>query len=121
MNIGLRTPAAGPGIEQGVVSDALVSVMDIAATCIDYAGAVIPADMDSRSMRPLLEGQTGSHREVLLSGLNPWRMAFDGQYKLVRGYDLELQSYYTPDTMPAYRDVMHQAWSTTCLKTRSRT
>ena len=95
--------------------------MDIAATCIDYAGAVIPADMDSRSMRPLLEGQTGSHREVLLSGLNPWRMAFDGQYKLVRGYDLELQGYYTPDTMPAYRDVMHQAWSTTCLKTRSRT
>ena len=107
-SVGVPLIAAGPGIQQGVVSDALVSVMDIAATCIDYAGAEVPVDMDSRSMRPLLEGQTGSHREVLLSGLNPWRMAFDGQYKLVRGYDLELQGYYSADKMPAYRDVMHQ-------------
>jgi len=31
----------------------------------------------------LLEGKSNSHREYVLSGLNKWRMVFDGQYKLI--------------------------------------
>ena len=43
--------------------------------------------MDSLSLRRLLEGRTRRHRQFVRSGLGPWRMAWDGRYKLVRGYD----------------------------------
>jgi len=42
--------------------------------------------MDSRSLRPVLEGRTDSHRGVVLSGLRDWRLAYDGRYKLVTGF-----------------------------------
>jgi hypothetical protein len=41
--------------------------------------------MDSRSLRPVLEGDGATHREVVLSGLDAWRLAYDGRYKLIRG------------------------------------
>ncbi|MGB9606848.1 MAG: sulfatase family protein, partial [Bryobacteraceae bacterium] len=56
---------AGPGVKAGVSSDALVSVMDLAATFLDYAGAEPLPAMESRSLRPLLEGRTGKHRQWL--------------------------------------------------------
>ena len=44
-------------------------------------------NMDSRSLRPLLEARTRSHRECVRSGLNQWRMIWDGRYKLISGFD----------------------------------
>ncbi len=84
-SVGVPLVVAGPGVRQGVCP-ALASVTDLTATFLDYAGLPIPAEMDSRSLRPLLEGRTRSHREYLLSGLDPWRMAWDGRYKLVEGF-----------------------------------
>jgi arylsulfatase A-like enzyme len=78
--------AAGPGVAPGLRSDAPASVMDLAATFLDYAGLARPSDMDSRSLRPVIEGRTRAHREYVLSGLNDWRMAWDGRYKLVTGF-----------------------------------
>lgn len=80
---------AGPGVRDGVVSDALVSHMDLAATFLEYAATPKPADMDSRSLKSLLEGKTRKHREAVLSGLGSWRMVYDGRYKLIRGFDPE--------------------------------
>ena len=57
-----------------------------AGTYLDYGGVPRPSDMDSRSLRPLLEGRTRSHREHVLSGLNGWRSVSDGRDKLVRGW-----------------------------------
>ena len=79
--------AAGPGVAKGVKTDALVSSIDIGATFLDYAGAARPREMDSRSFRPVLEGKSRSHREHVLSGLQNWRMVWDGRYKYVRGYE----------------------------------
>jgi arylsulfatase A-like enzyme len=90
---------AGPGIRQGIRSEALVSLIDLTATFLDYAGVARPQDMDSRSIRPLLEGKTERHREVLLSALGGWQLAFDGQYKVVRGFNADLphnSSEWTP-------------------------
>jgi hypothetical protein len=46
--------------------------------------------MDSRSLRPVLEGRERTGREAVLSGLRTregdFRVAFDGRYKLVRGF-----------------------------------
>jgi arylsulfatase A-like enzyme len=77
---------AGPGIRRGHRSDALVSLMDVAATCLDYGGVEVPEDMDSRSLRPVLEGRTDHHRDFVLSGLRDWRLAWDGRYKYITGF-----------------------------------
>ena len=39
--------------------------------------------MDAISLRPLLTGETDTHREHVRCGLDDWRMVFDGRYKLV--------------------------------------
>lgn len=90
--------AMGPGIGSGVNSDAPVSIMDLAATFLDYASVQRPDDMDSRSLRPLLEGRTKSHREYVLSGLGSWRMVWDGRYKLMTGFDPTRRNLRTPVT-----------------------
>jgi len=47
-----------PGrIEAGSANDAMIVNVDFAETILDYAGAEIPADMQGRSFRPLLEGR----------------------------------------------------------------
>ena len=77
---------SGPGIARGRVSDALVSLSDLAATFIDLAGAASLDATDGRSLKSLLRGDQSALREYVVSALNPWRMVFDGQYKLVEGY-----------------------------------
>ena len=86
-SVGVPLIAAGPGVAAGIRSSALASVHDLAATSLDYAGVEIPASMDSRSLRPVFEGKRKRHREFLRSGLNQWRMVWDGRYKLVTGFD----------------------------------
>ena len=88
-SVGVPLYVAGPGVQAGLVSDALVSVMDLTATFLDYAGLHQPAAIDSRSLKPLLEGKTRSHREHVLSGLGAWRLVWDGRYKLIRGFDAQ--------------------------------
>jgi arylsulfatase A-like enzyme len=83
---------AGPGVQDGVVSDALVSHMDLAATFLEYGSTPKPAEMDSRSLKGLLEGKTKKHRDAVRSGLGAWRMVYDGRYKLIRGFDPEASS-----------------------------
>jgi arylsulfatase A-like enzyme len=85
-SVGVPLVMAGPGIRQGLTSDALVSMMDLAATFLDYGELPIPEDMDSRSLRPLLESETDSHRSHVLSGLGDWRLVYDGRHKLIRGF-----------------------------------
>ena len=79
--------AAGPGIPGGVTSGALVNHIDLAATFLDYAGIPVPKGMDSRSIRPVLERRSNTHRDCLFSGLGAWRMAFDGEWKAITGFD----------------------------------
>jgi arylsulfatase A-like enzyme len=81
--------AAGPGIKPRQRSNALVSIIDIGATFLNYADAGKLEGQTARSFRPLLEGKTGSHREFVSSGLFAWRLVSDGRYKLIRGYDPE--------------------------------
>jgi arylsulfatase A-like enzyme len=78
---------AGPGVRSGHRSDALVSLMDLSATFLDYGGVEVPDSMDSRSIRPVLEGKTEKHRDYVLSGLRGWRLAWDGRYKYITGFD----------------------------------
>ena len=81
-------PSVPPSQQSGTagrvkVSEALVSLHDIGATLLDYAGAEPLPGADARSFRNVLEGGTTRHRKVLTSGLNNWRLVFDGRFKLV--------------------------------------
>jgi arylsulfatase A-like enzyme len=79
---------SGLGVAKGAVSDALVSNVDFASTFLEFAGAPRLRDSDSRSLVGLLESKATSHREFVRSGLDRWRMVYDGRYKLVRGFEL---------------------------------
>jgi len=53
-----------PGtLPEGRRTDALVELLDIAPTLLDYAGLAAPEKMAGRSLRDLLEGKTETHRE----------------------------------------------------------
>src|SRR3954462_6401560 len=59
----LRSPllVRWPGtVKPGGVSEAIVSNLDFAETFLDAAGQTIPAEMQGRSLLPLLKGQTPS-------------------------------------------------------------
>ncbi len=58
----LSTPllVRGPGVAAGRVNEDLVLNLDFAPTLLDLAGARVPSEMQGRSLRPLLEGNTPS-------------------------------------------------------------
>jgi len=69
----LRTPlvARWPGqVKPGSVNASLVSNLDFAETFLDLAGQPVPADMQGRSLLPILRGQTPAD----------WRKAFYYHY-----------------------------------------
>jgi len=87
-SVGVPLVVAGPGVRSRGVVDEPASVLDLHATFLDAAG-VDPGETDSRSLLPYLTGETDGHRDVVFSGIGNWRLAFDGRYKLVRGYDTD--------------------------------
>ncbi|MBI5693532.1 MAG: sulfatase [Verrucomicrobia bacterium] len=69
----LRTPLLirWPGVARaGAVSRDLVSTLDFAETFLDAAGVPVPAEMQGRSLRPILQGRRPAD----------WRTAFYYQY-----------------------------------------
>ena len=84
-SVGVPLIVAGPDVKQGVVTDTLVSLHDLAATFVDYADANPMPDMDAISLRPCLTDAAKTHRHYVVSGLNDWQLVFDGQHKLVTG------------------------------------
>jgi choline-sulfatase len=86
-SVGVPLVIAGPGVERGRRSDAMVSLIDLTASFLDWGGAASLPGMEGFSLRRLLAGETRTHREHMLSGLYDWRMVYDGRYKLVTNYD----------------------------------
>ena len=84
-SIGVPLIISGPGVKKGIVSDALVSLHDLAATFVDYAGSRQMPGMDASSLRPVLEGDLEGHRDFVVTGLEQWCTVFDGRHKLVLG------------------------------------
>jgi arylsulfatase A-like enzyme len=82
-SVGIPLIVAGPGVQQGVVSAALVGLHDLAATFVDVAAAAPLPAMEAQSLRPLLAGHVAKHRSHVVAGLNKWRMVVDDRYKLV--------------------------------------
>jgi arylsulfatase A-like enzyme len=96
----LRVPMvlAGPGIARGRIAETPASFIDLHATFIEMAGAAPIAGIDSRSMVPVLADPRRRHRDVAFSGLGNWRLAFDGRFKALIGYDPALPWQLTRDS-----------------------
>jgi arylsulfatase len=103
-SIGVPLLVAGRDVKAAREIAAPVATLDLAATFLDYAGTPAPTDLDSRSLRALLEGRERGGREVVLSGLRTregdFRLAFDGRYKLVRGFGDETIRLYDLEADP---------------------
>ena len=89
---------AGPGLQQGVISDELVSLIDLFPTFMDIAGLDHPEGLDGVSLLPLCRGETSGHPGYVFSeyhsnftntGIAMWRQ---GPWKYIRyaGYDPQL-------------------------------
>jgi len=70
-------------IKAGSTSDALTSNLDFAETFLDFADTPIPKDMQGRSFRPILRGQTPSD----------WRKSFYYHYYEYPGWHMVKQHY----------------------------
>lgn len=57
--------------------------------------------MHSKSLNPVLSGETAEHRGHVISGLSGWRTVFDGRYKLIRGFNFNYSGQrYVEDSDP---------------------
>ena len=87
VNAGAQEPmiVRCPGtVKAGVVSDALVSLVDVFPTIAEFTNAPIPPGLvlDGRSFAPVVRGESQKHREWLFSFLRDGRMMRDHRYVL---------------------------------------
>ncbi len=131
---GIATPliARGPGIRRGVTTDAVGHVIDLAPTCLDYAGAAYPQTLEGRALtpqegrtlRPLFGGGTRAGHETIFWEHQGHRALRRGNWKLVASfgepwelYDLEADRTETNNLAAAHPDLVvelaaeHQRWS----------
>ena len=83
---GMHVPCvmAGPGIPKGK-SDALIYLMDLFPTFCDFGDAKIPADVEGKSLVPILNGKETKIRDVLYTGYKDCQRAVrNDQWKLIR-------------------------------------
>jgi arylsulfatase A-like enzyme len=110
-----------PGrIAEGVVSDALVELMDKAPTVLDLAGVPAPERMQARSLQPILEGAAAPshHRDFVrceyygalaLPGQSLATMYRDRRHKLVTYHDHGLGELYDLEADPFEHDNLWDA------------
>lgn len=84
-SLGIPLVVAGPGFKSGVENASPVNLIDLTATILDVAGCGSQF-RDGRSFVPILKGKVTSIRQVTVSGLMGWHAAFDGRWKLIRGF-----------------------------------
>ena len=93
-------------------SDALVSLVDITPTILDYFNAEIPPVISGQSLFPSLKDPDKAHRDVIFmefgrfeidhdgyTGFQPIRSAYNGRYKLVINL-LDNDEFYDLDADP---------------------
>ena len=95
-----------PGqVQQGLVSDALVELTDLAPTILEVCGLPVPERMQGKSLLPILTGQAdpGRHRDFVrcefYQALNPdHRPEFEGSYAtMIRDNRYKLVVYHGHD------------------------
>jgi len=91
----LRVPliVAGPGIEGGRVSDALIELIDVNPTICEFAGLPMQENIDALSFASILRGETDEHRAEAISAIRNFRCIRTERYKLVQNYNDVVELY----------------------------
>jgi choline-sulfatase len=92
----VRVPPAWPG-PKGVASDSPVALIDLSATLVDFAGAVVPRSFRGHSLRSIVEGREEDGRSLVLSEFDRhycligprWKVEFAPDLSIVAAFDLE--------------------------------
>ncbi|MCF7818201.1 MAG: sulfatase [Kiritimatiellales bacterium] len=115
----------GPGVESGVMSDALVGHVDLMPTILDLAGIPVPKTVQGKSLRRVIEGKAKDvGRAFIVSEHNahggapeeyyPTRSITDGRYRYIWNINYGKVPDFDIDSMvtdPKFRKVPHQpAW-----------
>ena len=66
-----------------VQSNALVELMDVGSTIADYAQSQTHEFFEAKSLKPLVEGATSTHRDMVLSEFKGELMLADAHWKVV--------------------------------------
>lgn len=96
----------GPGVTQGVTRDEFVLNIDIAATALDLAGAVIPEFVDGKSIQPILkasESEKVPWRDSFL--VQAWRRIGGGVEYMFVGVRTKLHKYIEWHYMPGFQTI----------------
>ncbi len=115
---------SGPGIEQGVVSEALVDMFDLNPTICALADVEPAPNLDARSFDQILLGAQDAHRQEIISALTNFRCLRTRAHKFVDNmndlpelYDLLNDPGEThniaddrPDQVAAMRDQLQQCF-----------
>jgi arylsulfatase A-like enzyme len=97
----VRWPALGEKA-RGKVVDQMALNLDLAPTLLDLAGVKVPASMQGRSWRPLLEGNAASAN---------WRTAFFYEYFYERNYAIPTVLAVRTDTAKLIKYHGHDEWT----------
>jgi choline-sulfatase len=93
-----------PGQGGGRVSSALVSLIDLFPTVLEWCGVPVPAGVQGRSIGPLLSGSTDTHRECVIAEYcdNTEIMVRTDRWKLVysAGTRRRRDGYAVPGPLP---------------------
>ena len=89
---GIPLIISAPGGNKNVISDALVSSIDLYPTCLDYAGLPPESHLQGRSLAPLISGEKNNFDEPVFAEFIPredrgWKMVRDRKYKLTLDWE----------------------------------
>jgi choline-sulfatase len=103
----LRVPliAAGPEIEGGRVSDALVELIDVNPTICELAGLPPQENIDARSVAPVLRGEMDAHRTETVSAIRNFRCIRTRTHKLVANDNDIVELYDLKDDPEELRNI----------------
>lgn len=74
----------GPGIPVGKTTDALCYSLDAYPTLCDLAGITTPSSVQGKSLLPVIQGKSSSHRDALYHAYQQYQRAYrKGDYKLI--------------------------------------
>lgn len=114
----LRIPMiiCDPNGEHGVTSEAKAELVDLYATFLEYAG--IPCgdmQLDSKSLMPVVRGETQEHKRYQFSEICHGRMITDRRYKYIENindknelYDLEHDPQEIKNIIAEEKELAHE-------------
>ena len=83
-SIGVPLILSGPGIPAGRRENAQCYLRDLYPTLCDLAGIALPADLDGKSLVPVLKGASDPHEFVVGYFTDTQRMIRTDRWKLIR-------------------------------------